>query len=156
MIAHINIGSNVGDRLAQIGKAVAEIERSFGRKATVSTPFRSAPWGYDSDAEYINIGVNVEVDDMNPIDVFERLMAIQSSLTSAPHRNAEGGYIDRELDIDLIAIDSLVVNTPSLTLPHPAMQLRRFVLQPMAEIHPRWIHPQFKLSTIQLLNNLTK
>lgn len=67
------------------------------------------------------------------------------SLTRRPTAMRRGGYIDRAIDIDIIAIDDVVMDTPELTLPHPRMHLREFVLVPMAELAPDWCHPRFGL-----------
>lgn len=152
--AHINIGSNIGDRLSLIGEAVAAVELAFNTKATCSEPIESKPWGFDSTNSFINIGVNIEVGNMAPVEVLRLLLTAQAQVDSSPHRNADGSYADRLIDIDLIAIGSEVADTPELTLPHPRMHLREFVLRPMSELLPSWRHPLLHATASELLRQL--
>lgn len=152
--AHINIGSNIGDRLSLLRKAVAAVELAFNTKAVCSGPIESEPWGFDSPNGFINIGINIEVGNMEPIEVLRKLLAAQATVDSSPHRNADGGYIDRLIDIDLIAIDNVVIDTEELTLPHPRMHLREFVLRPMSELLPSWRHPLLHATSAELLRRL--
>lgn len=143
MTVHINIGSNRGDSMALIGRAVAAIASAWpGTHVAVSEPVVSEPWGFESDGMFTNVGVMVEMPrQQDAAEVFGVLQGIERSLSAMPHRNADGSYRDRELDIDLIAIDNMVLDTPALTLPHPRMHLRAFVLRPLAELCPDWRHP---------------
>ncbi len=86
--------------------------------------------------------------------VLRKLQEIQLSIDPSPHRDAEGRYIDRAIDIDLIAIDDWVVDTPDLTLPHPRMHLRDFVLIPLAGLAPTWRHPLTGKTATQHLSAL--
>lgn len=86
--------------------------------------------------------------------VLRKLQEIQRSIDPSPHRDAEGRYIDRVIDIDLIAIDDWVVDTPELTLPHPRMHLRDFVLIPLAGLAPTWRHPLTGKTATQHLSAL--
>ncbi len=79
------------------------------------------------------------------MEVLRIVEGIQRDLDPSPHRDEAGGYIDRAIDIDIVAIDDVVMDTPELTLPHPRMHLREFVLVPMAELAPDWRHPRFGL-----------
>ncbi len=139
---HINIGSNSGHREALLEQAVAAISSEFG-EGTVrrSTVVESEPWGFESANRFLNVGVMVSMEsdegrsrEERALEIFGRLMEIQRSIDPSPHRDGEGRYIDRRIDIDLITIDDWVVETPELTLPHPRMHLREFVLGPMREI----------------------
>ncbi len=150
--AYINIGSNKGDRLSIIDSAVAAIS-STGREMRVSAPFESEPWGYDSPHPFINVGVTIEIDS-SPVEYLATLRAIELSLSTDAHRNPDNTYRDRALDIDLIAIDSIIIDTPALTLPHPRMHLRPFVLIPMAELAPSWCHPLHHLTPAAMLQQL--
>lgn len=152
-MAYINIGSNQGDRKALIGQAVALISVFAGCRPICSDYFESEPWGYTSDAPYLNLGVAFPTT-LSPECLLEKLLDIQNSISSDSHRDALGGYIDREIDIDLIAVDSIVINTPELTIPHPRMHLRDFVLVPMSQIAPDWQHPILHLNCSQILASL--
>lgn len=153
MTAYLNIGSNLGDRAAWIGRAVAEVERVLGAKARVSQPVESEPWGFDSPNRFLNAGLAVETA-LAPDHLLRVLQGVERALCPAPHRNADGSYADRAVDIDIIAVDSVVVRTPSLILPHARMHLREFVLLPMAELAPGWRHPLTGLTAAQMLERL--
>lgn len=153
--AHINIGSNLGDRAALIGRAVAAISARL-RVTAVSTPVETAPWGFRSSLPFLNVGLNVETGpDMTPERLLAELLDIERTIDAASHRTADGSYADRAIDIDLICYGS--VTTPPdahPALPHPRMHLRDFVLLPMAEILPAWRHPLLHLTPSQLLRGM--
>lgn len=153
-IAHINIGSNIGDRLALLGEAVAAVERELGVEAEVSAVVESEPWGFDSPNMFLNIGVNVEVGDLAPLELLYRLQAAQRSVDDSSHRKADGSYADRRVDIYLIALGEAVVDTAELTLPHPRMAQRDFVLRPMMELLPEWRHPISGLTAGEMLGRV--
>ncbi len=162
---HINIGSNSGHREALIERAVAAVSSSFPegavrRSAVIETP----PWGFDSPNPFLNIGLAVRIsvaDETFLRDVggqcrriFEILQRIQTEIDPSPHRDALGGYIDRAIDIDLIAVGEFTVDLPELTLPHPRMHLRDFVLLPMSELDPTWRHPLLGKNVGELLESI--
>lgn len=149
--AHINIGSNLGDRHGLVRQAVAAIEERFRSHPVVSAPVISMPWGYESGNEFVNVGLNIEVGDMSPYRVMEILQEIERSIDPAPHRDSTGCYLDRKIDIDLIAIDQVIMISQSLVIPHPRMHLREFVLAPMAEVWPQWKHPRFNATPAAML-----
>lgn len=148
--AHINIGSNIGDRLALTGQAVAAVESALGAAATVSEPFESEPWGFESANGFINVGLNIDTGSLDPASLMRLLQEVERSIDGSSHRNADGSYRDRLIDIDLIAVDTLVIDTPELVLPHPRMHLREFVLRPMCEVWPGWRHPLLGLTPAEM------
>ncbi len=153
MIAHINIGSNQGNRTANIARAVDLLD-NVGEVKAVSAPVLSAPWGYDSEEEFMNVGVNLDTE-LSPTQLLARLKYIEREIAPAgAHRDASGGYQDREIDLDLISYGDLTVETTELTVPHPRMLLRQFVLEPMAELMPEWRHPRSGLSCKEMLQKL--
>ena len=152
-VAYINIGSNQGDSQALIERAVSLIEHYAGCKSLRSDYITSEPWGFQSPNRFLNIGIAISVHD-TPVKLLHTLQAIERQISPLPHRDDQGNYIDRQIDIDLIAVDDIVLQTPELTLPHPRMHLRRFVLIPMQEIAPEWIHPTLKMSARHLLEKL--
>lgn len=149
MNVFLNIGSNLGNRRMHLSRAIAAIEKEFGY-FELSHTVESAPWGYASANDYLNVGMMV-VSDLAPEEILARLQKIEKELNAEPHRNADGTYRDREVDIDIIAIDEMECNTPQLQLPHPRMAERRFVLEPMAELAPFWRHPASGLTPAEML-----
>lgn len=143
----LNLGSNLGDREEMLGRAVALIGDALPGRVSCSRVLETPAWGYESANAFLNVGVMVETDiAYEPVRVLHILQEIQRRLDPSPHRNAAGGYIDRAIDIDIIAIDDTVMDTPELTLPHPRMHLRRFVLEPMAQLAPDWEHPMLHMT----------
>lgn len=154
--AYINIGSNQGDRHALIEQAVALIQSSFHTNAARSSFIESEPWGFESSHPFLNLGILVDVDltVRSPEEVLHTLLYIEQSISPGSHRDKNGNYIDRKIDIDLIAIDDIIFNSPVLTLPHPLMHRRSFVLNPLLELWDSWIHPVLGQSVQEMLKNI--
>lgn len=155
-LAHINIGSNIGDRRAHIERAVAEIESALSVTALRSDYIESEPWGYDSPNPYLNLGIAVAAQCLEPLALHRLLQQIQRGIDPAPHRRPDGTYADRTIDIDLIAVGQAVIDSPELTLPHPRMTMRPFVLRPIARIDPAWRHPLTGLTAVEHLALLSE
>ena len=151
----INIGSNLGDRKENLRYAIREIERRFECKALRSSVYETKSWGYLSDNPFFNIGIEIDVD-----DDYEQMLAvfkdIEQGIGCKTHRDTNGEYIDRLLDIDIIYIDNEVLDTENLKVPHPRMQDRDFVLLPVAELAPTWVHPLLHLTAAEMLSDLRK
>lgn len=128
--AYVNIGSNIGHRHAQIEQAVAAIKDTLDCNAKVSPPFYSSPQGFDSLHSFVNVGLLFQ-SDLDPFELLRQLQSIERSIDSSPHRNPHGNYIDRRIDIDLITFGNWEIHSPTLTLPHPRMHERPFVLIPL-------------------------
>lgn len=133
--AYVNIGSNIGDRRANIAEAVTAVS-ALGSDVIVSEPVETAPWGYDSPNAFLNTGVSLDTM-LSPEALMQQLLALQQSISSAPHRTPDGGYADRVIDIDLIAFEGVAVSTPALKLPHPRAHLRQFVILPLIDTLPK-------------------
>lgn len=136
----LNIGSNLGDRRLNLSRAVVKIEKVFGpfeASHVVETP----AWGYDSDHKYLNMGLRVE-SDLDPMELLKIVKEIEKSISTVSHRDADGNYADRVIDIDIIAIDQEEIDLPELKVPHPRLPERDFFLVPMQELAPGWRHPR--------------
>lgn len=97
-----------------------------------------------------------EADLKQLLDFHGKIQRIEQAVSSCHHRDANGNYIDREIDIDIIAIDDLIINTPTLIIPHPRMHLRDFVLTPMLQLAPTWRHPIMVTTIQELADTLNK
>lgn len=137
---YFNIGTNLGDRQENIRQAVLRLETAIGSHAEVSDTVESEAWGFDSNNTFLNVGVKID-SDIAPLDMLHLIQRIEREMGSLSHRNDDGSYRDRLIDIDIIAIDELVIDTPELTVPHPRMHLRDFVTRPMSQLAPDWKHP---------------
>ncbi len=149
----VGIGSNLGNKQLNIARAVSRLMREFG-PLQVAHSVKSDPWGFDSDNSFLNTAA-IFSDSREPEEILSIIKKIEKNISPDSHRKADGSYADREIDIDIIAIDSLVYASPTLQLPHPRMHLRRFVLEPMAEIAPQWRHPLSGKSVIEMLCETT-
>lgn len=129
---YINIGSNLGCRELNISRAVREIEKEFGW-FDLSNMIESEPWGFDSVHKFMNIGV-LFITDQEPLCVLHKLQDIEKRLSPNPHRDAAGRYLDRVVDIDIMAVEGVELDTPELTLPHPHLNDRPFFLEPYREL----------------------
>lgn len=144
---HLNIGSNLGDREENIRRAVASLRplACVYSSVEVSDTVESEPWGYDSSNGFLNVGMSFDTE-LAPEALLAAVQRVEKSISTASHRDSAGAYIDRIIDIDIIACSvtdaatgrpALVISdTPELTLPHPRALLRDFVMTPLRLIDP--------------------
>lgn len=149
-----NIGSNLGNRRLNLSRAMRMVGEEFGA-FEISHVVESEPSGFDSSNSFLNVGISFH-SWLPPVEILRILQSIEKKISPAPHRDAGGAYIDREIDIDIIAIDSDVIDTPELTVPHPKMAEREFVLVPMEELAPGWTHPLTGLTPSEMLSLLPR
>ena len=154
MTYYINIGTNLGDRQANIAAAVSALEHLTGAKALCSDAVTSPPWGYQSNNEFLNMAVSID-SDIAPAHMLALLKRIENMVGTSVHRNAAGEYCDRIIDLDIMAIDQLTSNTPLLTVPHPHLAERRFFIEPFLQLAPQWRHPLTHQSLAEMLQHLT-
>lgn len=150
--AIVNIGSNLGQRRLNLSRAVRALSERFGN-FEVSHTIETAPQGFDSPNKFLNICMMFATE-LEPEALLSELQAIERSISPEPHRSADGKYIDRVIDIDLIALGERVVNSDRLTLPHPRLAERKFFLIPLDEIAGGWRHPVTGLTAADMLNKL--
>ncbi len=143
----------MGNRLALIEQAIAMIECQAGTRSRVSRLIETEAWGYVSPNPFLNLVIAIDWRE-SPPELLNLTRGVEMDIDPSLHRDSNGNYVDRKIDIDIIAMDSVEVNLPELTIPHQLMHLRRFVLQPMADIAPDWEHPSLKRSVTELLNSL--
>ncbi len=148
----INIGSNLGDRRLNLSRAMRAVGEEFG-PFEISHVVESDPWGFDSTHSFLNLGM-MFTSFLEPEEILRRLQAIERSISDTPHRNPDGSYTDRLIDIDIVAIDDLEMNTDTLTLPHPRLSQREFFLRPLAELAPAWRHPATGLTSAEMLSKI--
>lgn len=129
---YINIGTNLGNRRLNLSRAVAAVERRFGY-FEISKVVESEPWGYDSTNMFLNVAMMFESDDA-PLDVLHELQKIEKEISPEVHRNPDGTYRDRLIDIDIMAIENVEVDEPELKVPHPHLFDRPFFIVPLKEL----------------------
>src|SRR5258708_1803201 len=145
---YLSLGSNVGDRQANLGKAVERLERK-GRVVSVSSFYETEPVEFTHQAWFLNCAVSVET-----AETPEQLMATILQIEQEMGRQRVQPKGPRTIDIDILLIGDKVIDSPELTVPHPAMHKRRFVLEPLAEIAPTVLHPILKKTILELLRVL--
>ena len=145
------LGSNLGDRICLIEEAIRLIEDKVGDVVGTSSFYNTAPWGTEHPLPYVNVALCVNTQH-SPEKVLETILAIEKSLGRT--RNGDQNA-PRSIDIDIIFYDDLIINQENLIIPHPRMHLRRFVLVPLNEIEPTYIHPVLGLTVKELLDACT-
>lgn len=131
------IGGNVGDSARTLKAAVSRIERESGVRITAASPvYRNPPVGPQDQPDYLNAVVELEVQ-LSPQDLLSRFLAIEAEFGRV--RVIRWG--PRTLDLDILTYGDRVVDEPGLTIPHPHMHERSFVLVPLADLNPHAVHP---------------
>ena len=150
--AYLSLGSNLGDRLRLIQEAVAALTVEAGPVTALSSLYETEPWGFSSPHRFLNVALALETS-LSPETLLAETQRIERDL-GRTHKSVDGRYADRTIDIDLLFVGDAVLDTPALTLPHPRLHLRRFVLEPLCEIAPALLHPLLRKSVSQLLAEL--
>ena len=144
----ISLGSNLGNRLDNLTKALISLEAEDIKVLVISAIYETLPWGFESTSFY-NACAQLETT-MTPEKLLKRLLRVEDKLGRV--RNSEEGYSARIIDLDILSFDDLFINSPLLTLPHPRLHLRNFVLVPLSQIAPSWRHPLLKKSISTLIH----
>ena len=151
---YLALGSNQGDRKPLLDAARAACDASLGRVTGCSDYIETAPWGFSSPHPFLNAVLELETE-LSPLAVLERTQEIERQLGRRT-KSSETGYQDRPIDLDLLLYDDLVLETPRLTLPHPLMHLRNFVLEPLQQLAPTLRHPVLGISIAELYSRLQR
>lgn len=151
---YLALGSNQGDRKALLDAARAACDASLGRVTGCSNYIETAPWGFSSPHPFLNAVLELETE-LSPLAVLECTQEIERQLGRRTKSSA-AGYQDRPIDLDLLLYDDLILETPRLTIPHPLMHLRDFVLEPLQQLAPTLRHPVLGLSIAELYSRLQR
>jgi 2-amino-4-hydroxy-6-hydroxymethyldihydropteridine diphosphokinase len=146
-LIYLSLGSNLGRREQHIEEALKLIQNRIGGIEHVSRFYESEAWGFSSAYRFCNCCLSLR-SSLAPLPLLDLLLEIELALG----RLREGmGYSDRVIDIDMLFHGDTQMDHPRLTLPHPSMGDRRFVLAPLAEIAPLLIHPLNGMSITEML-----
>ena len=136
--SYLLLGSNEGDREQNIVNAVKAIAQQAGIVSKMSWLYKSEPWGFNAETDFYNLALLL-LTPHEPHALLSILLGIEKSLGRV--RTEKTGYSSRTIDIDILFYDQLIMESPALTLPHPRIHARRFVLTPMMELDMDYKHP---------------
>jgi 2-amino-4-hydroxy-6-hydroxymethyldihydropteridine diphosphokinase len=145
--AFLGIGTNLGMRENNLRDAVNRIEEYIGRVVASSSVYETAPWGFHSRDEFLNMVVKIETS-LTPSGLLGRILMIESLLGRI---RGEKQYSSRVIDIDILLYEDMVIDELSLKIPHSLLHKRKFVLIPLCELAPEVIHPVLNKSIASLL-----
>ena len=131
---YLSLGTNLGDRPNNLKSALELIALQVGTVKAKSDVIETDPWGFDSDNRFLNMVVKVETN-LQPLEALHITQDIERKLGRS-QKSVNGQYHDRLIDIDLLIYDNITMSTPELTLPHPRMYQRDFVMKPLSQIAP--------------------
>ena len=135
---YLSLGTNLGDKEHNLVSAIKEIERRIGPVRAQSAFLTTEPWGFESENTFLNAAVRVETE-LSPNELLRVTQQIEREMgrtqkSSVDPQQSKVIYHDRIIDIDILLYDDLHINTKKLTIPHPHMHERNFVLIPLKEI----------------------
>ena len=150
--AYLSLGSNLGDKSENLNKAIELLKERAGEVLAVSAFYETEPDGFVSENSFVNIALSLDtkLDAFALLDVCEEIEKELGRTTKSVNLN----YSDRVIDIDILYFNNMQLATERLTLPHPRMHRRLFVLEPLAEIAPKFRHPILGMSTAKMLKEL--
>tara|TARA_R110002051_G_scaffold1150_4_gene5932 strand:- start:541 stop:1686 length:1146 start_codon:yes stop_codon:yes gene_type:complete len=144
---YLSLGSNLGNKLYNLQNAIFKISENISAVEAISNVYQSDSWGFESD-DFFNICIAIH-SDITPILLLEKIQRIEENL--GRYRNNAEGYQPRSIDIDILYYGEEILETEELTIPHPSLQLRQFVLRPLSDIAPQFYHPILKKDTRNLI-----
>ncbi len=145
----LGIGGNVGNKHDNFDKVYTFIQNELGEITKSSSIYETPPWGFDAKENFWNQVLIVETE-FSPEELLRKIAGIEILFG---RERESGKYISRQMDIDILYFDELVMKTENLTIPHQQIQKRLFVLVPLAEIAPGFVHPLLKLTSLEMLKN---
>lgn len=149
--AYLALGSNMGEREQLIKDAIGRLGNCGVKVLRVSKLIETAPYGVTDQPAFLNCALEAETS-LSPAELLAATMSIEKALGRVRLKR----WGPRVIDIDIIFYGSEIIGAPGLTVPHPDMQNRTFVLGPLCELNPAFVHPALKVSLQELLRRLTR
>ena len=145
----LGIGGNTGNKQDNFDKVYTFIKNELGEVLRSSSVYETSPWGFQSEDNFWNQILVVETE-YSPEELLQKVAKIENWFG---RERGTTGYTSRKMDIDILYFDELVIETENLTIPHPQIANRLFVLVPLAEIAPEFVHPLLKITTLEMVEN---
>lgn len=146
--AYLILGGNKGDKLKNLQIAIEQLEKKAGRVLKKSDIYVTAAWGNTDQPDFFNQVVCLQTE-LSAQELLNQLLKIEEE---AGRIRGHQKWMERTMDIDILFFNDSIIKTDNLTIPHPYIQDRKFVLIPMAELAPELVHPVFKKSIETLLH----
>lgn len=135
----LGLGTNQGDKKENLKRAIEQLSLALGTYTSLSSFIETEPWGFESDNSFLNCVVAFKTA-LPPTELLDITESIERELGRST-KSTGGIYHDRIIDIDILLYGNEVINTERLTVPHPLMHKRDFVMTPLCEIAPQALHP---------------
>ncbi len=149
--AYLLLGGNLGDRVANLKKAIYLLNDKVGKVSAISSLYETAAWGKTDQPAFLNQAVALQTR-LSALEVLDLALTIEQELG----RVRKDKWGERLIDIDLILFGDHVINIPDkLQVPHPHMQHRKFVMEPLAEIAPDVLHPVLGETMLSICKNIS-
>lgn len=144
----LGLGTNLGDKRNNLLTAVNHIEEKIGKVTSLSSFYETEPWGFKSDNSFLNAALCVETS-LEPVAILHIIKEIEIEM-GRTQKSVNKVYSDRPIDIDILLYDDMIIKTEELTIPHPLMTERDFVMKPLVEIAGDTVHPLLGKKLVEL------
>lgn len=151
-MVYLSLGSNMGDRWANLRSALRELDTRVGHIELLSSVYETTPWGFHSDNNFLNLCVGLRTD-LTPNGLLNETQQIEREL-GRTEKTEDGEYHDRLIDIDILLVGNHRIIRRRLSVPHPQMTKRPFVMVPLAQIAPQQRVPGTRRTVGELLADL--
>ena len=149
-VTYLCLGGNIGDREKALQLALYEISQQVGVITAQSNIYETEAWGVENQQAYLNQCIEVKTE-LNPNELIHNLLFIEQEL--GRKRSLKEVYEPRTIDVDILFYNQEIIDTEQLTIPHPRLHLRKFVLIPLNDICPNYLHPLLNKTIFNLLSH---